>query len=136
MIRAEMLTGHATVLLVQSVKQTTDYYRDQLGFEVELYDTEPALYGSARRDGCHVHFAHYDGVPPRPNHEVVPPDMFDAYFWPDDVDALHAELKDRGATIIQAPTDQPYGLREFRVQDPDGHILAFGRRIADTAGLA
>jgi len=61
---------------------------------------------------------------------AVPPDMFDAYFWPDDVDALHAELKERGATIVHAPTDQPYGLREFRAQDPDGYILAFGRQIA------
>jgi catechol 2,3-dioxygenase-like lactoylglutathione lyase family enzyme len=124
-----MLTGHATVLLVASVTRATDYYRDQLGFDVERYDEGPDLYGSAARDGCHVHFAHYHGVAPRPNHQVVPPDMFDAYFWPDDVDALHTELKDRGATIIQPPTDQPYGLREFRVQDPDGHILAFGKRI-------
>jgi hypothetical protein len=59
---------------------------------------------------------HDDGARGRPNHEVNPADMFDAYFWPDDVDALHKELADRGATIIQAPTDQPYGLREFRVQ--------------------
>jgi uncharacterized glyoxalase superfamily protein PhnB len=63
-----------------------------------------------------------------PNHEAIPPDMFDAYFCPDDVDALHAELKDRGVKIIQAPTEQPYGLREFRVQDPDGYILGFGKR--------
>jgi uncharacterized glyoxalase superfamily protein PhnB len=56
--------------------------------------------------------------------------MFDAYFWPEDVDALHAELERRGATIIQPPTDQPYGLRELRVQDPDGYILAFGKRHA------
>ena len=129
MTPAEMLTGHATVLLVESVKHATDYYRDQLGFEVELYDKEPELYGSACRDGCNVHFAHYDGVPARPNRQVVPPDTFDAYFWPEDVDALHAEFEDRGATIIQAPRDQPYGLREFRVQHPDGHILAFGKRI-------
>jgi predicted enzyme related to lactoylglutathione lyase len=79
--------------------------------------------------GCHLHFAHEKGVSARPNKEVIPPDMFDAYFWVDDVDDAHLELSDRGATIIQAPGDQPYGLREFRVQDPDGHILAFGKRI-------
>ncbi len=55
--------------------------------------------------------------------------MFDVLFWPDDVDAMHTELQQRGATVIQPPTDQPYDLREFRVKDPDGHILAFGRRI-------
>jgi hypothetical protein len=31
-----MLTGRATVLLMQSVKQATDYYQGRLGFEVDL----------------------------------------------------------------------------------------------------
>ena len=125
-----MLTGHATVLLVENLQRAADYYRDRLGFIVSIHDADPALYGSAERDNCHVHFAHYEGASARPNSDVVPPDMFDAYFWPDDVDALHAELGGRGATIIQRPTDQPYGLREFRVKDPDGYILAFGKRSA------
>jgi catechol 2,3-dioxygenase-like lactoylglutathione lyase family enzyme len=125
-----MLTGHATVLLVESVARAADYYRDRLGFDVERFEQNPDHYASAERDGCHVHLAHFDGVAARANSDVVPPDMFDAYFWPDDVDALHAELTDRGATIIHGPIDQAYGLREFRVQDPDGHILAFGKPYA------
>ena len=52
--------------------------------------------------------------------------MFDAYVWPNDVDALHKQLSDRATRIVQAPTDRPYGLREFRVQDPDGHVLWLG----------
>jgi uncharacterized glyoxalase superfamily protein PhnB len=111
------------------MQRAADYYRDRLGFTVALSDDEPDHYGTAQRDNCHVDFAHVDGVTARPNHEVIPPDMFDVYFWPDDVDALHAELYNRGATIIQRPSDQPYGLREFRVEDPDGHVLAFGKRI-------
>jgi uncharacterized glyoxalase superfamily protein PhnB len=124
-----MLTGHPTVLLVENMQRAANYYRDCPGFTIALYHEEPEHYGTAQRDNCHAHFAHEDGVTGRPNHELIPPDMFDAYFWPHDVDALHAELKDRGATIIQAPTNQPYGLREFRVQDLDGHILAFGKRL-------
>lgn len=123
-----MLTGQATVLLVTNVQRAIDYYRDQLGFTVAPYEAEPERYGYAERDGCHVHLAHSAGSSPHPNHEVVPPDMFDAYFWVDDVEALHAELRDRDAVILQAPTDRFYGLREFRVRDPDGHILAFGKR--------
>jgi catechol 2,3-dioxygenase-like lactoylglutathione lyase family enzyme len=30
------LEGHATVLLVADVRRSTDYYRDRLGFEVDL----------------------------------------------------------------------------------------------------
>jgi catechol 2,3-dioxygenase-like lactoylglutathione lyase family enzyme len=124
------LTGHATVLLVEDVRKATDYYRDALGFDVELYDRIPGHYGYARRDGCHVHFARFDGVAPRPNSEVVPPDMFDAYFWVDDVDRLYAEVVERSAEVVHGPVDQEYGLREFRVRDPDGHILAFGQPLA------
>jgi catechol 2,3-dioxygenase-like lactoylglutathione lyase family enzyme len=64
MMRFEMLTGHATVLLVENVQRATDYYRDRLGFAVTIYEADPGLYGSAERDDCHVHFAHYDGASP------------------------------------------------------------------------
>lgn len=123
------LSGHATVLLVKDVATSADYYRDALGFDVSLYETLPDHYGYAERDGCRVHFAHWDGVEARPNSEVVPPDMFDAYFWVDDADGLHAEFQERGAELVHGPIDQGYGLREFRVRDPDGYILAFGRRL-------
>jgi catechol 2,3-dioxygenase-like lactoylglutathione lyase family enzyme len=121
------LTGHATVLLVEDVRRATDYYRDALGFDVELYDRIPDHYGYASRDGCHVHFARFERVAPRPNNEVVPPDMFDAYFWVDDVENLYAEILERGAEIVRGPVDQGYGLREFRVRDPEGYVLAFGQ---------
>ena len=124
------LTGHATVFLVSDVRAATDYYRDALGFEAELYDESPDDYGFASRDRCYVHFARLRGAEPRPNSVAVPPDMFDAYFWVEDVDSLHAEVVERGAEIVHGPVDQEYGLREFRVRDPDGYILAFGRSLA------
>jgi catechol 2,3-dioxygenase-like lactoylglutathione lyase family enzyme len=123
------LTGHATVLLVEDVRRATDYYRDALGFDVELYDRIPEHYGYAQRDGCHVHFARFDSVAPRPNSDVVPPDMFDAYFWVDDVDRLYADVVERGAEVVHGPLDQGYGQREFRVRDPEGYILAFGQPL-------
>jgi predicted enzyme related to lactoylglutathione lyase len=123
------LTGHATVLLVDDVRRATEYYRDALGFDVRYYDRIPDHYGYAEREGCHVHFARFEGVAPRPNSEVVPPDMFDAYFWVDDVDALYAELADRGAELLHGPVEQGYGLRELRVRDPHGYVLAFGKPL-------
>jgi len=53
--------------------------------------------------------------------------MFDIYVYVEDVEALHDELAERGATLLNEPTDQAYGLREFRVRDPHGYILAFGK---------
>jgi uncharacterized glyoxalase superfamily protein PhnB len=124
-----VLSGLAPVLLVTDVRVAAEYYRDRLGFEVSLYDRIPDHYAYAERDGCHVHFARFDGAPPRPNVEVVPPDMFDVYFWVEDIDAFHEEVAGKGADVILPPTDQGYGLREIRVRDPFGYILAFGKAV-------
>jgi len=119
------------VLLVDDVRRAIDYYRDRLGFgfEVEGYERLPDHYGYAERDGCHVHFACFEGVGPRPNSEAVPPDMFDVYVWVDDVKGSHEELVGPGADLILPPTDQGYGLREIRVRDPFGYVLAFGKPL-------
>jgi catechol 2,3-dioxygenase-like lactoylglutathione lyase family enzyme len=43
----------------------------------------------------------------------------------EDLDALHAEYVAGGAQIIMPPTEFPHA-REFRVEDPDGHVLRIG----------
>jgi hypothetical protein len=55
--------------------------------------------------------------------------MFDAYFWVDDVDGLYDELVRRGADIHDSPSAQGYGMYDFRVNDPHGYVLAFGRPV-------
>ena len=121
------LESHATVLLVPDVRQAGEYYRDRLGFEVIYYDRIPSHYAYASRDGVYLHFARFDGAQPRPNSEAAPPDMFDVYIYVDDVEAVHEELVGRGADVLQRPVDQGYGVREIRVRDPHGYILAFGK---------
>jgi predicted enzyme related to lactoylglutathione lyase len=44
-----------------------------------------------------------------------------------DADALHAELVAKGAKVQGEPVRRPWGLREFRVLDPEGDQLTFGR---------
>lgn len=41
----------------------------------------------------------------------------------DEVDRLHSEWRDRGATILEPPSLRPWGTYEMRVQDLDGHVL-------------
>jgi catechol 2,3-dioxygenase-like lactoylglutathione lyase family enzyme len=118
--------SHATVLLVDDVAAALDYYRDKLGFDGHAWDVNPEHYGYASRGGCYVHFACFAVAGPKPNSKAVPPDMFDLYVYVDDVDALYEELVERGADILSAPVDTEYGLREIRVRDPQGYILAFG----------
>jgi hypothetical protein len=45
------------------------------------------------------------------------------------VDALHADLAERGAKVQKAPADYDYGLRDFDVADLDGNMIFFGMEI-------
>lgn len=60
-------------------------------------------------------------------HYTVVANMWNVYFWVDDVEEIYAELKGRGATIDYELCDQPYGVREFGVQDLDNYDIAFGQ---------
>jgi uncharacterized glyoxalase superfamily protein PhnB len=40
-----------------------------------------------------------------------------------DVDAAIDRARRAGAQIVEPLQDRPWGLRDFRVSDPDGHYL-------------
>lgn len=53
------------------------------------------------------------------------------YFYTDDVDALYARIKERGAMIDEPPTNQFWGERTISVVTPDGYYLTFAQPIKD-----
>jgi uncharacterized glyoxalase superfamily protein PhnB len=44
-----------------------------------------------------------------------------------DIDRLAAEIKARGGTLDQEPTDMPWGQRVFMITDPDGFKLTIAQ---------
>lgn len=48
-----------------------------------------------------------------------------------DVDALFAQLADRGAEVVQEPVDQPYGVRDCAVRDPAGNLIRIQQQPTD-----
>jgi uncharacterized glyoxalase superfamily protein PhnB len=48
------------------------------------------------------------------------------YVFCDEVDSYYAEIKSKGALVKYEPKNWPYGMRDFRVADPDGNHLSFG----------
>jgi uncharacterized glyoxalase superfamily protein PhnB len=46
------------------------------------------------------------------------------------VDSHHQHAKECGATIVRPPADQPYGERQYTVEDPGGHVWTFSQTIA------
>jgi heme-degrading monooxygenase HmoA/predicted enzyme related to lactoylglutathione lyase len=54
---------------------------------------------------------------------------------PDAVDALHRRVVEAGVDVAADPADQPWGLRDFRLEDPDGYYLRV-THAADPPALA
>jgi catechol 2,3-dioxygenase-like lactoylglutathione lyase family enzyme len=42
---------------------------------------------------------------------------------PAEVDALHASAVRQGLIVTYPPTDEPWGVREFHLRHPDGHMF-------------
>jgi catechol 2,3-dioxygenase-like lactoylglutathione lyase family enzyme len=48
-----------------------------------------------------------------------------------DVAAEFARLAGAGVDVVEAPVDEPWGLREARLRDPDGLLLVLVEVLAD-----
>ena len=45
------------------------------------------------------------------------------------VDAYHAAVAPKASVVMPLKT-QFYGMREFAITDPDGHIITFAERVS------
>jgi uncharacterized glyoxalase superfamily protein PhnB len=115
---------------VPDVVAAAEYYRDVFGFQILGYFLDPPIYAIVRRGAVTIHFGKLDeGATPGPN-ILRREESIDAYVWVSDVDSLHAELKGRGASVVQSPVQQVYDSYEMIVADPWGFRLATGMSTA------
>jgi len=113
------LHGGAPVFVVRDVPKSVAYYRDALGFETEFLYGEPTFYAGVERGNVLIHLQAADESKRAPGQGAM-------NVFVSDVDALYDELKGRGAELLNAPKDYPYGMRDFNVADLDGNELCFG----------
>ena len=123
-----VLTGISPVLLVADLQRSVDYFSNQLGFECQAFG-DPPNFATAARDAAVILIALAEESERLVPHWQIVDKMWDAYIRVDDADAIYAELQERGAGIDYTIYDAPHGFREFGVQDPDGHDIAFGQRL-------
>ena len=118
----------APYFLVDDVVMTANFYRDRLGFRYERFFGDPPAFCMVKRGGIIIMLSELTGM--RPNHLADPhSDAWDAYVWVDDADALCAEFTSKGVKIVRPVCDQPYGNRDFDVEDCNGYRLCFGHDI-------
>ena len=127
--RAVTSASVAPVLGCEQVMAVAEWFRDVLGFDLDparvfaLDAREGASYAIVDRDGIEVHLQLRRVAGP---HVSADPNAYDFYARVPDADALHAELVGRGAKIVQPLEVQPYGMRDFSVESPEGHRVMFG----------
>jgi catechol 2,3-dioxygenase-like lactoylglutathione lyase family enzyme len=123
-----VLTGVSPVLLVADLQRSVGYFSNRLGFECHAFG-DPPNFATAARDAAVILIALSDQTERLVPHWQIVDKMWDAYIRVDDVDAIYAEVQQRGAGIDYTIYNAPHGFREFGVQDPDGHDIAFGQRL-------
>jgi uncharacterized glyoxalase superfamily protein PhnB len=117
--------------IVKEYRASVDYYRDKLGFTaiIEAPEDDP-FFAVVRRSGVTIALKEIaSDVPPMPNcsrHEYA---RWDAFVDTLDPDALYDEYCAKGVTIHEPLADIEEGLRAFEIQDINGYVLCFGRRL-------
>ena len=103
----------APIFRVADLRASQHYYQHVLGFELD-WDYQDEMV-SVSRDHCTIF--------------LCPGDQSNYRSWvwigAQDVEAIHEELRARGALIRQPPTNFSWAL-ELQVTDPDGNVLRIG----------
>ena len=124
------IASAAPALLVKDVFETAEYYRDVLGFRFDGVFGDPPSFVILDRDGARLMCRQpRDGQIQAPNAASIS-DFFDVFLYADDVEALAAELRARGADIVHGPTYRPiWNGKELAVRDCNGRTLCFGQSM-------
>jgi catechol 2,3-dioxygenase-like lactoylglutathione lyase family enzyme len=111
--------------VIPDVVAAAEYYRDVLGFRILGYSLDSPVHAIVARDCVEIHFGKTDtGTAASPNIRRCA-ESRDAYIWVNDLDPLHAELRARGAKIVEPPATRVYKCYEMVVEDDLGFRLAF-----------
>jgi uncharacterized glyoxalase superfamily protein PhnB len=112
------------VLAVRDLAVSTKYYVDVLGFRKDPIDAPG--WSFLTRDRFSVMLGECKDA--QPAGELGDHSYF-AYWNVEGVDDLYKEFVSRGALVSSAPTNKPWGLREFGLRTPDGHRITCGQTI-------
>lgn len=120
-------------LVVRDLAASTAFYRDVLGFAVHqtVPETPPFVFVWLTRGDVTV-FLNDPVAAAHDNPHFTTPNYGGTatlFFVIEGVDAFHALVMPH-ARVVMALKTQPYGMREFSILDPDGHVLTFAERVA------
>ncbi|WP_150245232.1 VOC family protein [Nocardiopsis quinghaiensis] len=97
----------------EAMEESRDFY-GLMGFETVMNLGWVMTLASPSNPTAQVTFMSHDKSAP-----VVP----DMSVEVDDVDAVHAVMREQGAEIVHPLQDEEWGVRRFFVRDPNGRVV-------------
>ncbi len=119
------------MLNVSNIETSLEFYQTAFGFEV-VSDPDAVSdwrWATIRSGNTELMLSESRCQPETkriedPHSDTDWPAIF--YFYPDDVVALYAQVISNGYEPTALEVTH-YGMREFSLTDPDGHVLSFGQ---------
>jgi catechol 2,3-dioxygenase-like lactoylglutathione lyase family enzyme len=107
------------------------FYRDELGLElrndVAREEFRWITVGAASQPDVAIVLTNYLNGSPADNDTlaalVAKGALNGVHFKTDDLDAAFEKVRAAGAEIVQEPTEQFWGTRDFAVRDPSGNLV-------------
>lgn len=126
------------LLATKNMKATIDFYQNILGFTLGMVfpDLDNAEYADLTKDGMSLMFV------PAKNLGISRAARLgtgvNLYLEIDgDIDEYYGELKKKGVKIISDIKDEPFGIRDFTIEDTNGYQLTFNQpaKTAESTGI-
>jgi catechol 2,3-dioxygenase-like lactoylglutathione lyase family enzyme len=119
------------VLPAQSLDATLAFYA-RLGFAVGYRQDQPSPYAIIGRGPVELHFFGHPTLRPAESYAGC-------YLRVTDVDKVHRDwgalgLPAEGIPRLTAVRDEPWGMREFALVDPNGNLIRVGEEIGLSQG--
>lgn len=120
------VTGLRMELFVRDMDGSLDFYCGVLGFELIRREEGYASIRSGRVTlgiGPIAKLALDEGYFTRGRLEKDRGAGVEIVLEVDDIDAFHTKVVEAGYPMLEALQERPWGLRDFRIADPDGYYL-------------
>jgi uncharacterized glyoxalase superfamily protein PhnB len=112
------MTRLIPMLPVKSMPASVEFYCKMLGFEVENKNDE-WRWAMLHFDECRLMVDQSINAQGKPRDSIL-------YLYPDDVVEYHKRVRSNGLAVPDLSVTF-YGLKEFRIDDPDGNHLWIGQ---------
>lgn len=118
-------------VLVHDPDSALGFYRDALGLELRNDVAQEGFrwltVGAASQPGVAIVITNYLNGSPADGDAlaglIAKGALNGVHFTTDDLDAAFKKVQASGAEIVQEPTEQPWGTRDFAVRDPSGNLV-------------